>query len=150
MYPQHKQSQIPQRCTTRQLLPLERQRAPTGLRFLPISKLLTEEKKGKTKSDKCFMENEDCAGSQLQRMLFGNLFTPKIWSKYTASRLCLVGIMTELLSHCLCRRWNQSGGGGGAQSRMHARHQRQLHEAEEVSRLFQHLPDFISASDLVM
>lgn len=40
---------------------------------------------------------------------------------------------TEPLSHCLCCRWDQSGGDGGAQGWMQTSRQWQLHEAEEVS-----------------
>lgn len=44
------------------------------------------------------------------------------------------------LSHCLCCRWNQSGGDGGAQSWMQTSRQWQLHEAEEVSVLWKCWP----------
>lgn len=38
------------------------------------------------KSDNYLMDNKDFAGSQLNRTLFKNVFTPKIWSKYTKYR----------------------------------------------------------------
>lgn len=47
-----------------------------------------------------------------------------------------VWILTKHLSHCLCYRWDQVGGDGGAQGRMQTGRQWQLHEAEEVSELW--------------
>lgn len=165
------------------MLPMKRQRAPTGLHFLPSSKLLMGKKGTRTKAadgtepDKLvrgtrdqkvegwhlmwwwnlwdmllcknnethrpiyyFRENEDFAGRKLHAEIAGCL-KMYLHPKFGVNVECCVKsecvwIITELLSHCLCYRRNQSGGDGGAQSRMQACRQWQLHEAEEVSKLW--------------
>lgn len=70
---------------------------------------------------------KDFVGSQLSRT-FCTFIETKIWT----SNVCLNGTADSLSF----RRCSQSGGDGGAQGRVHAGRQRQLHEAEEVRKLW--------------